>query len=69
LPPSGFEPQQPSGQTFLLLVSRAFLERHMEGGKKIKIKLYFPTSQKCLHHIFRAEDGEFSEQGTGNAPK
>jgi hypothetical protein len=41
---------------FLLLVSRVFLERHMEGGKKIKIKLYFPTFQKCLHQIFRAED-------------
>jgi hypothetical protein len=36
---------------FLLLVSQAFLERHMEGEKKIKIKLYFPTSQKCLHQI------------------
>jgi hypothetical protein len=41
---------------FLLLASRAFLERHMEGGKKFKIKLYFPTSQKCLHQIFRPED-------------
>jgi hypothetical protein len=38
---------------FLLLVSRAFLELHMEGGKKIKIKL-FPHFSKVSSSDFQS---------------